>query len=290
MNGAEDIWPLLFLCDRVRFGSFWGFVSRFCVVDSNGFGLEIRGLKESERDNMKRILSPYVLRREGKLDLPDMTYRTVECEIGAEHRRLYEELQSNLEVEYDGQTVEVLTELSLITRLRQMALHPGLLFPTYRGPSKLETLRDVILEQSGMVVVFTHFAEMVGLTVDFLRESGISAVPYTGKLSEAERRENLGLFKSRKVQAIVITHGTGGAGLDLYEADRVIFLELAWHPAGNKQAERRILRYGQTSDVVTAIHLIFSGSIEETILDIIEDKQEVTIEAILQRRSTNGRA
>lgn len=67
----------------------------------------------------------------------------------------------------------------------------------------------------------------------------------------------------------------------------MIMLELAWHPAGNAHAVRRILRHGQTSDTVETIIINTPGSIEDDIFAIIQDKKEVTIQEIMRRRQSN---
>jgi len=62
-------------------------------------------------------------------------------------------------------------------------------------------------------------------------------------------------------------------------------LELAWHPAGNEHAVRRILRHGQKSSNVETIILNVAGSVEDDIISIVMEKREVTIQEILKRRS-----
>ena len=287
VNEAGDLWTLLYLCDPKRFSSYWGFVYRFCDISHNGFGVEVGGLLENERKNLERMLSPYILMREGMLELPDMKYRTVSFELEGVHRELYRSLEDEHLARYKGQEVKALTELSLITRLRQMVLHPGLLFDNYEGNGKLDTLREVIEERPGKVVVFTHYSKLVDMTVDYLEGHGIRSVGYTGSLNDESRREALHEFRQGDAQVIVMTHGVGGEGLDLVEADRVIMLELAWHPAGNAHAVRRILRHGQTSDTVETIVINTPGSIEDDIFAIIQDKKEVTIQEIMRRRQSN---
>ena len=82
---------------------------------------------------------------------------------------------------------------------------------------------------------------------------------------------------------LLATHGTGGEGLNLIEADRVIFLDLAWHPAGNRHAQYRIIRPGQKAAQVEIIVIHSVDTIEDHISDIIRDKRKVTIEEIMSR-------
>jgi SNF2 family DNA or RNA helicase len=284
VNGAEDIWPLLDMVDHARWGSFWGFVFRFCQVDGNGYGLKITGLREGEREALERAIRPYILRREGALGLRPSEVRTVEYALVGEQRRLYDEMRSTGACSWGGQEIEQLDPLSQITRLRQLALHPGMIFEGYDGPSKLDALPGLIRErESGQVVVFTAYARLARLASERLRAEGITATEITGGLAAAERESRIAGFRSGAARVIVVTHGTGGEGLDLVEADRAIFLDMAWHPAGNEHAERRILRHGQRSDRTEVIYLHASGTIEDHVRDIVSEKRAVTLAEIRAR-------
>ena len=284
VNMAGDIWTLLHLCDPKRFSSYWGFIFRFCEVTDDGYGLKVGGIRDGERENLERMISPYMLMRDGMLGLPDPTYRVVEFTLDGIQQYLYEELDEEGKAEYGDQTVRALTDLSLITRLRQVALHPGLIFEGYKGPSKLDVLESIVRERDGKVVMFTHYASLAHMAAIELCERGIDAVCYTGDMSNGDRAYHLDEFRNGNAQVIVLTHGVGGEGLDLVEADRAVFLELAWHPAGNKHALRRILRHGQSSEEVEIILVQVPDSIEDHIRDIVNDKERVTIEEIMRRR------
>lgn len=288
VNSATDIWPLLNICDPDRFGSFWGFVFRFCKTDDDGYGIKIGGLKPSEGDRFERILRPYILHRENQLGLTASEMIEVEYKLGGEQLRLYKDMDKFAACSYGDSTIEQLDVLSQITRLRQLALHPGLIFDNYVGPSKLDILPYIIESAPGQVVVFTMYANLVHLAVATLGvRYGIVVVGLTGDMSARERSENLAAFRSGAARAIVVTHGTGGEGLDLVEADRAIFLDLAWHPAGNDHAAKRILRYGQKSKETKLIFIHSSGTIEDHVRDIVLSKRPVTLNEILRLRATN---
>jgi SNF2 family DNA or RNA helicase len=283
VNTLSDMWPLLNMCDPKRFGSFWGFAFRFCDIDNNGYGLKIRGIRQGEQENLDRILKPYVLYRKGMLGLNPSEYRIIPYPMTGMEKRLYEEMRDTGVCEYKGSRVEALDVLAQITRLRQLALSPALLFPQYDDMSKLDFLPLIINEWPGQVVIFTNYAQLVSLAIESLRGNGITATPMIGEMSSAQRDESLRRFRSGEARAIVVTHGTGGEGLTLTEADRAIFLDLAWHPAGNEHAARRILRHGQKSDKTQIIIIHSVGTIEDHVRDIISEKRPVTIGEILQR-------
>ena len=282
VNAVGDIWSLLSILDPVRFGSFWGFIYRFCNVNDNGFGLEIQGLKSEEREALERVLSPYILRRSEQLDLAEIKYKRVEYEMHGTQLKLYNSMRDDNKCKYKGEEIVAWDRLAQITRLRQLALSPALIFRKYNGPSKLNLLIPAILERPGQVVIFANYARLINLAVKVLREAGISVVSVSGDLASNQRDEALTSFKSGHAQVIALTHGVGGEGLDLVEADRAIFLEYAWHPAGNEHAAKRIHRYGQQSENIEITFMHTVESIEDHIHAIIMDKRKVTIKELIK--------
>jgi len=278
INIAGDIWTLLNICDPKRFSSFWGFIFRFCYVEENQFSMKIRGVKKGEEDNLSKIIKPYTLMRRDLISLPECEHRVYNYKMPQRQAELYARM------EQDGEVCGIiaLSDLSLITRLRQLALHPGLFIDKYDGPSKLDALIEIIQERDSPVVVFTQFANLVMLAIEYLEYRGVKAVGLTGALGQQNRIEVINRFKRGQVQVIVTTHGTGGEGLNLMEADRVIFLDLAWHPAGNTHALKRIMRIGQKSNHLEAIYIKTEGTIEEEVLNIINNKEPVTIEKLVR--------
>lgn len=282
INSAEDIWAQLSMVDPTRFGSFWGFVFRFCNVTDDGFGLKINSVKENEVDALEKILNPYIIRREDELELSELKFRTVEHRMTGMQAKLYKDMIDDNVCKYKGEEVAAWDGLAQITRMRQIALSPGLIFKGYTGPSKLDELVPVIEECPGQIVIFANYAKLVNLAVQKLKDAGITAVAVSGELVSRKREESIQEFKSGEARVIVLTHGTGGEGLDLVEANRAIFLEYAWHPAGNEHAAKRIHRYGQLSNDVEVIFIHTTDSIEDHILGLIEVKKKVTINRLLR--------
>ena len=66
----------------------------------------------------------------------------------------------------------------------------------------------------------------------------------------------------KRFDVMVCSTQTGGVGLTLTKADRVILIDPSWNPAIDEQAVDRAYRVGQTRDVI-AYRLILHGMIEE---------------------------
>ena len=168
VNTYEDIWILLNLCDPNRFSSFWSFAYRFLSVNSNGFGMMIGDVRPEEKENLDDLLSDYILRRpRSLLSDPEIHRRLIPYELLPQQRTLYHQMSTEGECCLGGTRIRSEGPLSLITRLRQIALHPMLLFPTYQGPSKLDELVKILRERDSKAVVFTMFEQMVEVALEY---------------------------------------------------------------------------------------------------------------------------
>jgi non-specific serine/threonine protein kinase len=81
------------------------------------------------------------------------------------------------------------------------------------------------------------------------------------------------------VPFMVLSLKAGGVGLNLTRANHVIHFDRWWNPAVENQATDRAFRIGQKKKVL--VHkFIASGSIEEKIDAMIEDKQQLSKDVI----------
>ena len=69
------------------------------------------------------------------------------------------------------------------------------------------------------------------------------------------------------------TIGAAGVGITLTAADIALFIERAWSPSDNIQAEDRIHRLSQNSDNVQIVKLICEGTIDEHVENLLDKKE-----------------
>jgi SNF2 family DNA or RNA helicase len=284
INIDYDMWTLLCLCDPARFLSYWSYIFRFFNVSQSTFGLKIEGVNDSERYNLHKMISTYILTRdESILNLPDMSKRVIPYHLSPEHRAIYDQMENEWIASLGDESVSASVKVAQITRLRQLAISPKLLFSDYSGCDKIDTLVG-ILTDSKPTVVFTMFEQAAELVKERLNQNGISCETLTGK---TKNRDNIIRRFGQGFHVLVATYGTGGESLTLTQAKRAIFLDYAWHPAGLKHAAKRIHRIGQSKEVeVIAIKSV--DTIEEHIEDIIRTKGKMSVEELI-RRMENGR-
>jgi SNF2 family DNA or RNA helicase len=116
--------------------------------------------------------------------------------------------------------------------------------------SKLDALmEDIDALGDEQIVVFTQFKQMTNLLEKRLTAAGIPYGLLTGDVPQGVREQNVKDFQAGKTKVFVSTIAAGGVGITLTAASTVAFLDRAWSPALNLQAEDRCHRIGQLEAV-----------------------------------------
>jgi SNF2 family DNA or RNA helicase len=168
-------------------------------------------------------------------------------------------------------------------RLRQAAIHPGLLDGERKGePSAkldmlLPRLREVI-DEGHKTLVFSQFTGMLSILREHLDREGIAYEYLDGKTRG--RQACVERFQTDPgCKLFLVSLKAGGLGLNLTAAQYVFLLDPWWNPAVETQAIDRAHRIGQTNRVF-AYRLVARGTVEEKVLELQHTKRELA-DAIL---------
>jgi len=107
---------------------------------------------------------------------------------------------------------------------------------------------------------------------------------YGGTPAE-ERADIVAKFQNGELAGVALTIGAGGVGLTLTRASNVLFVDQAWRPCDNLQAEDRIYRIGQRASEVNVIKLLIDHELEIHIAQLLEIKQrwiEAAVENLIE--------
>jgi superfamily II DNA/RNA helicase len=140
-------------------------------------------------------------------------------------------------------------------------------------PAVIEHLESAL--EQGPVVCFAHHKAVVAA----LREQWPDASVITGDTPAGDRQEQVDRFQDGKTDLFLGSIKAAGVGITLVRSSHVVFAELDWTPGWVSQAEDRCHRIGQ-DDAVLVQHLVFDGSLDATIAQMIVDKQEVISQAL----------
>lgn len=251
-NSLMDLWSLL----SISAPGLYPDPKRFSEV----YRRPIESGKAPELlDTLRRRIAPLMRRRtKGAVldDLPPKISQTVEVELSARHRRVYEtrlqrERQKVLGLVGDVQQhrFEIFKSLTV---LRQLSLDPGLVEPEHDGigSAKLDRLEEdlsQILAEGHRALVFSQFTRYLSRVRDRLDRAGIAHSYLDGRTRD--RDAAIERFRSGEVPVFVISLKAGGFGLNLTEADYCFVLDPWWNPAVETQAVDRAHRIGQQNPV-----------------------------------------
>ena len=143
---------------------------------------------------------------------------------------------------------------------------------------KAQTLVRLLQEfkhRGHKAIVFTPFAETAFLLNDLLLSKAFNICFMSGATPVAERQGLIDSFNTdSEINIFVLTTGTGGSGVNLTSADKVIIYDMSDNPQDDIQAENRAHRIGQKKSV-EVIRLLTKGSIDETIFAASKKKIEM---------------
>ena len=174
-----------------------------------------------------------------------------------------------------------------LTKLRQIACHPGLVTKSFAESSgKFEALKemvDEIISENHKVLIFSQFVQMLQIIKRYFDESGIVYSYLDGSTKDRAKPVN-SFQEDDDVRTFLISLKAGGTGLNLTAADYVIHFDPWWNPAVEMQATDRAYRIGQTRKVF-AYKLISKDSVEEKIVKMQENKRAL-VESLISTEAT----
>jgi SNF2 family DNA or RNA helicase len=143
--------------------------------------------------------------------------------------------------------------------------------------SKLEALKTFLVNHQDKALVFTGFYETQDFLADALTREGYKVLCFNGKMGQKEKDRVVAEFK-RDGQVLLLTDA-GSEGVNLQFAHALINYDLPWNPMRVEQRIGRVHRIGQTRDVLI-VNLSIKGTIEDYVLQILEQKIELFTQAV----------
>ncbi len=278
-NRLADLWSIMNLINPGLLGT------------ANQFNERFTGPIEKDRDTatrqrLRRLVSPFLLRRTKAQVLQDLPPRTEiihRVEPSEQERNFLEALRQSASERVkeldakdgDASSFHVLAEL---TRLRRAACDPRLVAPELgivgAKAQAFEQIVRELVDGQHKALVFSQFTGFLKLLAERLDSSGIAYQYLDGATPAAERAKRVQAFQRGEGEVFLISLKAGGFGLNLTAADYVIIVDPWWNPAAEDQAMGRAHRIGQERPV-TVYRLVTAGSIEERIVELHHDKRSL---------------
>lgn len=276
-NKPQDIWsPLHMMYPRV-FHSYWDFVFAYMETEKIDPGdpeseyfrgdtearpyIQIHGPNDHWIEAREELIGGFVSIIEDEdlpyLNIPQTIPNTIECELGAKQRKLYDGMDKdmlawvNSNIDPDNPSpLAANAIISKLIRLQQFAI--GSMIEVLSGnfrmglpAAKLEAIKEWTQRTDESIVIFSQFSQPLALLQQMMPDDVLT---YTGEIQSQKTREaNLEAFKAGAIKILGMTYGAGGEGIDglQYGCRNVIMLDRAWAPEVNRQAIGRVRRAGQ---------------------------------------------
>lgn len=131
----------------------------------------------------------------------------------------------------------------------------------------LSSLLDDIKMKNERVVIASYYTKTLDMLQQTLFKKQMSFVRLDGSTKTQDRMKIVNQFndKDSETFCFLLSSKSGGVGLNLIGASRLILYDCDWNPANDAQVCARIFRQGQTKNVFI-YRFITCGTIEEKIL------------------------
>lgn len=298
-NHATDLWSIM----EFLLPGYLGSLPRFKRLYGGGREQP----DDSQTGALKRLISPFLLRRtkdQVLKELPEKTEEIITCELTVQQKKVYKKYLESGEAAkaredlQSGKKINYANILSILTRLKQVCDHPKL--PEMSG-TKLKKLSHMDPWDSGKwtafdelmnealgsnlkVVVFTQYLGMMDLIGLWLKDKGVDFAELRGDTPDRAARITR-YAEDPNCKVFLCSLLAGSLGIDLTAGSVCIHYDRWWNPARENQATDRLHRYGQTRGV-QVFKLQIPGTIEDRIANIIKNKTNLSDSLIEQSATT----
>lgn len=293
-NKPAEYAPQLDIIGRLdKFGGLWGFYRRYCGAFRDRFGQwHIDGNSNLDELNERLRGECYIRRTKEQVlsELPPVVHSRVYVEGTEAGMKEYRKAEADI-VDY------------LVERAKQIALEIGQsprsaavrakmaaeasqhlvrisVLRKLAAQAKMPAIKEWVqshIDAGQKVVIAAHHREVVDeLATQF------GGLKIQGGMTVEAVEEHKAIFQTKSCEeapVIVLSIQAAKTGHTLTAAQNVLFVELPWTPADVDQTYSRCHRIGQEGSVM-ATYMLASGTIDEEIYSLIDEKRAVVNAAI----------
>jgi superfamily II DNA or RNA helicase len=279
-NRIDELYSIVQYLDPEILGPLFHFNREFYELDAKGRPIEYRNMAQ-----LRRRLLPVMLRRrksDVEEQLPGRTVKTYFVPMAEEQKKRYDDYHAPAAQLIATARRRPLTQAEferlqmLLACMRMICDTPAILDPSCRISPKLEELEgilgDLLEEPERKIIVFSEWERMLDMVRELAAEMGVEAAWHTGSVPQLRRRAEINRFKQDPACRLFLSTDSGSVGLNLQAASAVINIDLPWNPARLEQRIARAWRKNQRRSVIV-VNLVCEGSIEHSILHLLDRKQ-----------------
>ncbi|AQZ13826.1 RDH54 (YBR073W) [Zygosaccharomyces parabailii] len=299
-------------------GSFTTFKKRFMIPitkardPANKFNIPIIEKGEERSKEMISITKRFILRRNNSIlakFLPPKMDIILFCKPTSHQISAFKEILRGANVDF--QNLNMNSSLALITLMKKVCNSPTLIqndsyyksemrnsniCQKYENSLKsgklkvllglLEHIRSVAADDK--VVVISNYTQTLDIIENLMLSEGMSICRLDGSTPNKQRDSIVNSFNNDpSIFAFLLSAKSGGVGLNLIGACRLILFDNDWNPSVDLQAMSRIHRDGQKKPCFV-YRLITTGCIDEKILQRQLMKQSLSQKFLSDTKTHHG--
>ncbi|KAF7653429.1 hypothetical protein LDENG_00082990 [Lucifuga dentata] len=269
MSRPSELYTQILAVRPTLFPRFHDFGMRYCDAKQMTWGWDYSG--SSNLGELKLFLEECLMLRRLKSD--------VLAQLPAKQRKV-------VTVTIDGVSTHTKAALSAAAKELAKGHHNKmeekqalLVFYNHTAEAKLQAIMEYITDMlecgREKFLVFAHHKVVLDHITSELGKKNISYIRIDGATPSAERQQLCENFQYSATTCVAVLSITAAnMGLTLHSADLVIFTELFWNPGVLIQAEDRVHRIGQTSNV-NIHYLVAKGTADDHLWPMIQEKMNV---------------
>lgn len=256
---VDDLFNQLQIMFPNVFTSYWDFVDKWCIADSDRFSTKVVGVKKSMLNELEEMLDVIRVGRtyeQAGRDLPPIIESVVSIDFTQQMRQMYQKLKDGYRLQLlDHPEMIMQSAMEVLHTLRQVTMHE-------KVQPVVDTVDDTRPYHKDKYVIFTWYKDAAAQ----IAEAIPGAVLVTGDLKPDERR-----LAAISGKPVVATIGALSEGVDLSHMRMVIFAEEHWPPGSNVQAMARVRRERQNEsneEPILAYYVVVNDTIDTKIHDV----------------------
>ena len=274
-NGLIDLWAQLYLLDRGdRLGrTSTQYRNAYFSPGSRSretiFSYEpLPGAEEQIKTSIQDICIS--LSAKDYLKLPERIDNVIYVKLDTKARKAYDEMERNLLLEVDEETIDAGTAAVLSNKLLQIC--NGAVYNEDKQAveihdNKLEAFRELIESAQGKpVLVFYNFQHDKDRILRCLRKSRL-------RIGELKGTTSIEQWNAGQLDILLAHPASAAYGLNLQAGGHIIvWYGLNWSLELYQQANARLYRQGQKENVIIH-HLVVEDSRDQDVMDVLGSKQ-----------------
>uniref|UniRef100_A0A665WW78 SWI/SNF-related matrix-associated actin-dependent regulator of chromatin subfamily A-like protein 1 n=1 Tax=Echeneis naucrates TaxID=173247 RepID=A0A665WW78_ECHNA len=265
MSRPSELYTQILAVRPTLFPRFHDFGIRYCDAKQMNWGWDYSG--SSNLGELKLLLEECLMLRRLKSD--------VLSQLPAKQRKVVTVTIDGINTRTKAALSAAAKELAKGHRNKTEEKEALLIFYNHTADAKLQYITDMLECGREKFLVFAHHKLVLDHITSELGKKNVGFIRIDGNTPSAERQQLCEKFQhTTKTCVALLSITAANMGLTLHAADLVIFAELFWNPGVLIQAEDRVHRIGQTSNV-NIHYLVAKGTADDHLWPMIQEKMNV---------------